>query len=63
MCFPIIVAGLIGSILGSLLALKINNNLLRKIFAIFLFIISIYESTIWYKKNNKRHNNKKHERK
>ena len=63
LCFSIIVGGIIGSLLGSIITLKIDNNILRKTFAVFLFIISVYESIIWYKKNIKRHNNKKQERK
>jgi hypothetical protein len=39
----IIVGGIAGSIIGSLLAMKINSNSLRKYFGIFLLFIGIYE--------------------
>lgn len=36
-------AGLLGAFLGSFLAVKISNDLLKRIFAIFLTIMGIYE--------------------
>jgi hypothetical protein len=35
--------GLLGACIGSWLAVKFSNNLLRKIFAVFLTIMGIYE--------------------
>lgn len=43
LAFWIIVSGILGAIIGSNLALKINSNTLRKFFAIFLLFIGIYE--------------------
>lgn len=45
----IILGGVIGAALGSLLAVKIQSNSLRKYFGIFLLIIGAYE--LFYKKN------------
>lgn len=41
--FTIILWGIIGAVLGSLLALKLHTNLLKKMFGAFLFIMGIYE--------------------
>ncbi len=43
LAFWIIVGGIIGAILGSKLALKISSANLKKIFALFLLFIGIYE--------------------
>lgn len=40
---PIIIAGIIGSFMGSTLAVNISSIILRKMFAIFLFIMGAYE--------------------
>lgn len=45
---PIIITGLIGAFIGAMIAVNINPNMLRKIFAVFLFIMGIYE--FYYKK-------------
>lgn len=39
----IIIGGIVGAILGSLLALRIEQDNLRRYFGIFLLIIGIYE--------------------
>lgn len=41
--FPIIISGLVGAYIGSRLAISLPGNVLRKIFGVFLFILSIYE--------------------
>ncbi len=43
LAFWIIISGIVGAILGSKIALKIDSNLLRKLFAIFLLFIGLYE--------------------
>ena len=40
---PIILGGIIGAILGSIIAIKINPLKLKKYFGIFLLLIGIYE--------------------
>jgi len=44
----LIAGGVIGAILGAILASYISSSLLRKLFAVFLFFMGIYE--IFYKK-------------
>lgn len=58
-CLLIVLFGVAGTIIGSTLATYIELKLLKKIFALFLFAIAIYESYYWYKNNIKRHTNKK----
>lgn len=41
--FYIIISGLIGSFIGSYISIYINSYLLKKMFAMFLFIMGIYE--------------------
>ena len=43
LAFWIIISGIVGAILGSKIALKIDSNVLRKLFAIFLLFIGLYE--------------------
>lgn len=38
---PLILFGVIGSIIGSFIAVNISTNILRKIFAVFLFIMGV----------------------
>ena len=45
--------GCIGAGIGAYTATKISTELLRKIFAIFLLIIAIYELYLWIKKYKK----------
>ncbi|QEK12405.1 TSUP family transporter [Crassaminicella thermophila] len=40
---PLIGLGLLGSILGSFLAVNISSDILRKFFGIFLFFMGLYE--------------------
>ncbi len=56
------VFGILGAIIGANISIKIEVNILRKCFGIFLAIIAIHEIyTIikWYKKNKIRDNKKK----
>ena len=46
---PIIFWGIIGAILGAIIAQKIEINLLKKMFGIFLAIIAIHEIYILFK--------------
>ncbi|HBM81268.1 MAG: sulfite exporter TauE/SafE family protein [Clostridiales bacterium] len=41
--FKLIAAGILGAVLGSILASYISSAILRKMFAIFLFCIGVYE--------------------
>lgn len=49
----IILFGLIGSFIGSSLAVNISSDILRKIFGVFLFIMGLYE-LFGKKKNTKK---------
>ncbi len=51
MSIPLIIFGLSGAWLGASIALKIPSDTLRKIFAIFLFSMGVYE--IFYKDKEK----------
>ncbi len=60
----VVIAGIIGTIISANLSSKINVNLSKMLFGIFLLIIAIYEIYSWYKtyiKYKKGHtrNNKK----
>lgn len=57
----IIIWGIIGAILGAIIAQKMNVNLLKKLFGIFLAVIAIHEIYILFKeyKKGKRRNNKR----
>lgn len=58
----IISFGIIGAVVGAIIARTINVNLLRKLFGIFLGFIAIHEIYIIfkeYKTSKKRDNNKK----
>ena len=50
LALPIASFGSIGALLGAFISTKIEVNLLRKMFAVFLLLIAIYESYSWYKK-------------
>lgn len=43
LCLPLIVFGVIGALIGSLLAVNLPSDLLKKLFGIFLLIMGIYE--------------------
>lgn len=43
LAFWIIISGVLGAILGSKIALKINSDTLRRFFALFLLFVGIYE--------------------
>ena len=50
LAIPIAVLGAIGAFLGAYIATKIDVGILRKMFAIFILIIAIFEAYSWYKK-------------
>lgn len=57
------VYGILGAIIGANIAVKINVNILKKCFGIFFAIIAIheiYDNINLYKKQKRRHNNKKY---
>lgn len=56
----VIISGIIGAAIGSLLSLKIDSNSLKKYFGIFLIIISIFEIYSFFTqyKLDKKENNK-----
>ncbi len=59
----IIFWGVIGSIIGAIITQKMNVNLLKKLFGVFLGFIAIHEIYILfkeYKKSKKRNNKRKH---
>ena len=45
----VIIVGVVGSTIGAIISSKMNVNLLKKFFGIFLLIIAIYEIYSWYK--------------
>ncbi len=47
---PVILTGILGAAVGSFIALKINPDLLRKLFGGFLFLMGGYEIYKGYKK-------------
>ena len=47
---PISILGAIGAFIGAYIATKIEVGNLRKMFAIFLIFIAIFETYSWYKK-------------
>ena len=55
------VFGILGAIIGANISIRIDVNILRKCFGVFLLLIAIHEIyTIikWYKKQKMRNNNK-----
>ena len=48
---PVILFGIAGAALGSFAALKLNSELLRRLFGIFLFLMGAYEIYKGFKKN------------
>ena len=56
LAIPIAILGVIGALIGSYIATKIDTKLLRKLFAIFLLLIAIFEMYSWYNKYIKKHN-------
>jgi len=56
---PVVFAGIIGATISAITSSKMNVDLLKKLFGIFLLIIAIYEIYSWYKmyiKEKIRHN-------
>lgn len=45
-----IIFGVIGSVIGGFIAMKIDTKILRKIFAIFILIIAAREIYMWFRK-------------
>ena len=45
----VIIVGVVGATIGAIISSKMNVNLLKKFFEIFLLIIAIYEIYSWYK--------------
>ena len=45
----VIIVGVVGATIGAIISSKMNVNLLKKFFVIFLLIIAIYEIYSWYK--------------
>ena len=65
LAFQVIIYGIIGTIIGSIISNKLNKIFLRKIFGILLLIIAIMEMYNFYKmyiKKESRHNNKQQEK-
>lgn len=56
----VIISGIIGAVIGSLLSFEIDSNSLKKYFGIFLIIISIFEIYSFFTqyKLDKKENNK-----
>ena len=52
---PVCLWGIVGAFLGACISMKMNMNLLRKCFGIFLILVAIYQ-TYEYIKDKKRHN-------
>jgi uncharacterized protein len=50
LCLPLIIFGVVGSIVGALLAVNLPSQLLRKLFGVFLFVMGLYEF-FWKDKN------------
>ena len=66
LALQVIIYGIIGTIIGSIISNKLNKNFLRKIFGILLLIIAIMEMCNFYKmyiKKESRHNNNKQQEK
>ena len=58
----IIMSGVIGVIIGTIVSVKINVEILKKLFGFFLTIITIHEIIVWineYKREKKRYIKKK----
>ena len=57
---PIIILGIVGAVIGSVLAFKFDSSFLRKFFGIFLLLIAIFESYSFFKQYifNKKEDNK-----
>lgn len=53
---PICLWGVIGAFIGTIISMKMNMQILRKCFGIFIIIIAIYQ-TYMYIKGKRRHNN------
>lgn len=49
LAIPIILAGIVGAVISSVISTHINVQILRKLFGIFLLIIASYELVSWHK--------------
>lgn len=57
---PIMLIGILFSVVGSLLANNLSNNFLRKIFGIFLLVVGVYQAfqtVVNFKKSKKKDRN------
>lgn len=66
LAFQVMIYGIIGTIIGSIISNKLNKIFLRKIFGIILLLIAIMEMYNFYKmyiKKESRHNNNKQQEK
>lgn len=45
----VIIMGVLGSTIGAIISSRMDVNLLRKIFGVFLLCIAMYEIYFWYK--------------
>ena len=52
MALTIIICGIIGAIVGSLISFRIDNQNLKKYFGIFLILIAIFQIYMYVKKEN-----------
>lgn len=51
--FPIVIAGIVGAVIGAKLGTVLNAEVLRKLFGIFLLFIAMYEIYLWYQRYRK----------
>ena len=50
------IAGCVGSAIGAFTATKMDTNILKKAFGVFLILIAIYELYLWIKKYKNQNN-------
>ena len=53
---PICLWGLVGTFIGATISTRLEMNILRKCFGVFLIIIAIYQTYSLYKRNRKEKN-------
>lgn len=57
LAFTISIYGILGAIIGAIISQNIDSNLLRKYFAIFIFIIALHEVYKLYKEYKRKRKN------
>lgn len=57
LAFTISIYGILGAIIGAIISQNIDSNLLRKYFAIFIFIIALHELYKLYKEYKRKRKN------